>query len=243
MSIKIMSLNCEGSKHIDRWLPFAHAQEVDVLCVQEVFEQDIPRISQTLGISDVHFAPMSIVSQENDYKIPLNGSWGVALFSKCAHGAVKEQYYAKSRTVGVFTEPNSVSRVLLSATFEKEGQEFTVGTTHFTWSSKGQDTAEQHKDFVALKSLLGLEPNMILCGDFNSPRGGVMYDKFLEVFADGLPAEVTTTIDPNLHYAGALQLAVDSFFYSSHYQPESVSVHSGLSDHQGLVGEFSRVAG
>lgn len=243
MSIKIMSLNVEGSKHLDRWLSFAQAQEPDVVCLQEVFEQDIPRISQALGIADVHFAPMTNVTQKNDYNIPLNGIWGVAVLSRCVHGTIKEQYYAKSRDVSVFTEPNSVSRVLLSATFEKEGQEFLVGTTHFTWSSKGQDTEEQHTDFVALKSLLGLEPNMILCGDFNSPRGGVMYAKFLDVFADGLPAEITTTIDPDLHYAGALQLAVDSFFYSPHYQPESVTVHSGLSDHQGLVGEFSRLAG
>lgn len=243
MSLKVITINVEGSKHLERWLPYVQQEQPDVLCVQEVFQQDMPLVSSRLSFVGGHFAPMTNVTEENQYKIPPNGLWGVGFFTNLSHGLITEQYYSGSRDVQEFGKPNDVSRVLVKSTIEKEGQEFTVATTHFTWSPDGKDTPEQHADFAALKSLLGFTPDMILCGDFNSPRGGVMYNKFTEVFADGVPPAVVTTIDPNLHYAGPLQLVVDAFFYSPHYKAEQVRVQSGVSDHQSLVGSFSRVHG
>jgi len=40
-SIKIISLNIERSKHIDRILPFLVREQPDVFCVQELCKKDI----------------------------------------------------------------------------------------------------------------------------------------------------------------------------------------------------------
>ena len=52
----------------------------------------------------------------------------------------------------------------------------------------------------------------ILCGDLNCLGWSNVYN--VEHWPDGSPAkrEIMTTIDPDLHYAGALQLAVDTVF-------------------------------
>lgn len=41
IGMKLISLNIEGHKHIDRQLPFFEIEAPDVLCLQEVFEPDV----------------------------------------------------------------------------------------------------------------------------------------------------------------------------------------------------------
>ncbi len=75
----------------------------------------------------------------------------------------------------------------------------------------------------------------MLCGDFNAPRGGPVFDKLADHLADNIPPAATTTIDPNLHRSGALELVVDGLFTSPHFTASDVALHPGLSDHQGVT--------
>lgn len=59
-------------------------------------------------------------------------------------------------------------------------------------------------------------------GDFNAPCGGEIYGKFTARFTDHFPPHVWLTIDPQLHYAPPLALAVDSIFSTEHYVAENV---------------------
>ena len=76
---------------------------------------------------------------------------------------------------------------------------------------------------------------MLLGGDFNAPRGGPIFARLARHWTDCIPADVTTSIDPELHRAGALELMVDGMFASPGVRVDSVRMHTGLSDHQGIT--------
>jgi endonuclease/exonuclease/phosphatase family metal-dependent hydrolase len=241
MSLKLFDLNIEGHDHLDRWLPFAAAGEFDVICLQEIFEVDLPRISKELGMKYV-FSPVMDISQENEYEYETLGIWGVAILTNLPVKLQEEKYYAGSRELKVFVQPGDAARVLLSVVVEKDGQEFRVATTHFTWTPDGHINAQQEADFNALAAILTEHPDWIFTADFNAPRGREMFSKFAELFTDNLPPDVLSTLDPDLHYKkGELQLAVDTVFTTAHYKAENVQVHTGLSDHCGITANIFRV--
>lgn len=242
MSLKLFSLNIECDKHFDRWLAVAQAEAPDVICLQEIFEVDMPFVEKELGMKGSFF-PMLDVRQANKYNIPVKGRWGIGFFTKLAFVPGKEvvaQYYAKSAAVPVFTSPNDAARLLAIATVIKDGQEYTIGTTHFTWSGGGQATDEQRRDLRRFLELLAQFPETIFCGDFNAPRGGEIFAELEKRYVDHLPKEVKTTIDPVLHYAAPLYLVVDTIFSTHHYQLANVRTLSGISDHMGVVAEVVR---
>lgn len=240
MSLNLFSLNVEGHKHIQRWLPVVQAGTYDVVLLQEVFEQDINLIAGALQMQ-AYFCPMLNVVEESKYKIPPLGKWGIALFTNLEHTPAQAEYYAGSEAVRNFEKPNDASRVILSSIVQKEEKSFRVATTHFTWTPDGESNAEQEADFEGLSKIIGTEVDWILAGDFNAPRGKKTFSQFTQFFKDNLPKEVTTTLDPELHYAGKLNLAVDTVFTTPHYLVEEIEVKMGLSDHCGLHAKIARV--
>lgn len=57
---------------------------------------------------------------------------------------------------------------------------------------------------------------------------------------DHLPLGITTTIDARFHYAGDLQLVVDTIFATSSYAVQDVQVLEGISDHKGILATIER---
>ena len=57
---------------------------------------------------------------------------------------------------------------------------------------------------------------------------------------DHLPATVTTTLDAKFHYAGALELVVDTIFATPEYSVDDVKVLEGISDHKGILATIAR---
>ena len=51
-SIRLVSLNIERRKHLNRILPFLQEYKPDVVCMQELFEKDVPYFEQALGIEN-----------------------------------------------------------------------------------------------------------------------------------------------------------------------------------------------
>lgn len=239
-TIKICTVNIEGNKHLADVEAFLQAEKPDVICLQEVFAADIPRLQEKTGCT-VHFTPMVTVLKENKYNIPAAGLWGVAILTPHKHSLVQSSFYrGEEGTVPEFTEPNSPNRVVLTTTIHKDGANFRVATTHFTWSGGGLATEEQRQDARRFRAIVDQFEDVIFCGDFNAPRGGEIHKMIGTGFADAVPSEVTTTIDPTRHYAGALELVVDGIFYSDEYALHDCRVHAGVSDHQAIVAEFSK---
>ena len=94
MSIKLISVNVERSKHLDRVLPFIERERPDVLCVQEMCEGDIPLFVEAVGSVAHTFSPM--VRQLKDPGGPVVG---VAIFSRLPVKQFSEYYYVGRREI------------------------------------------------------------------------------------------------------------------------------------------------
>lgn len=239
--IKVISVNIEGSKHLDEIEEFVLAEQPDVVCIQELFEQDLPRIEEKTGWKGF-FSPIASVSKENPYKIPTNGPWGLGFFSKWSLAPIENYFYRgeEDSLVPIFSHPNSVNRIVMKTAVEVEGSEFPIANTHFTWSVGGQVTQEQRHHLRKMKAILAEFDSLILCGDFNTPRGKELYSELSALYQDALPPEVDTTIDPVLHQAGGLKLVVDAVFATSDFEILRARTQSGISDHQALIVEIQK---
>jgi len=275
--MKLMSINIEGTIHLqERVLPFLKAEQPDVACLQEVFFKDIPLIEQELGAKG-YFALQVNVETGNVFSQQTYGMLGQMILTKYPVRSVQHQYYSPPVLlddlneylaprlrdadfspssveipfeIPTLTHPNALWRVLTSLETEIDGEWYRVVTTHFTRSDHAQFTSKQADDFKRMWLLLEDLGEFVLCGDFNSPRGGAqdedpnlgpnVFDTLSERLQDNIPPEVTSTIDPDLHRAPGLEIVVDGLFSTPTYQVESVSVVPGISDHQALVAEVSK---
>lgn len=133
------------------------------------------------------------------------------------------------------TTQSSVCRAILVANLEFKDDIFFVSTTHFTWSEKGLPSYQQLQNLESLLKNLKSYPEIILCGDFNAPRGGVIFNKLSSLYKDNIPDFYTTSIDKNLHYAGEVNLMVDGLFSTKKYKVSDVKLISGVSDHLAIT--------
>lgn len=242
--MKLISCNIEGDKHFSRLIPFFQKEQPDVLCLQEVFESDLELIKEKTGLTKCFFAPQANIILSNDH-LPLRGIWGVAIFAKKIVKKKVFYYFGhKNGQVNVFenAHPDKIDRALIIAQIEVAGQLYQVATLHFTWSSNGDVIDVQKRDYLSLKSFLAKCDELILCGDFNTPRGGEIWADLAKKYTDNIPSEIETTIDKNLHKSGKdIRLVIDALFTSSHYVAGKVRVVSSTSDHMAVVGELARV--
>jgi hypothetical protein len=65
----------------------------------------------------------------------------------------------------------------------------------------------------------------------NFPLGGELFAILARHLKDKIPAHYATSIDPNLHGAGPLQMMTDAMFSTPRYAVWDVELHSGVSDH------------
>lgn len=236
--IKIISINIEGSKHLTEIEDFLITEQPDIVCLQELFEIDLPRIREKTGWAG-SFSPMTDVRRNNLYKIDTNGLWGLGILSKWSFLPVQNYFYrGEEDFVPEFFNPNSPNRLIMKTTVQVEDVSFPVANTHFTWSVGGRITDEQRHNFRKMKTVLSEFDQLILCGDFNTPRGLDLYGQLSKMYQDALSPKVDTTIDPVLHYAGGLKLVVDAVFVSSDFEVLSARTQSGVSDHKALVVEI-----
>lgn len=237
MSWRILSLNIEGDKHFDTVLPFLQAEKPDIMCLQEVFEADIPKFVEATGYSAA-FVPIVEYTQPNQYDISPRGKWGVlTLTAEPTQDVQTSAYKGTLSQVPVFVDgqPNSANRAFLAVAVGPSAQPLWIVNTHFTWSGNGQANEDQRQDVVTLLSALQPYSPLVLCGDFNAPRGREIFSRLADRYIDHIPPEVTTTIDGQFHYAGQLELVVDGFFTTPQVTVESIAIQAGLSDHTATV--------
>lgn len=241
-SLKLVSLNIERSKHLDLVIPFLVAQKPDVVCIQELFERDIPHISKALGGMAYVFAPMTRYVSEDPPAI-----MGVGVFSRLPFVRSEVLYYGGDPAHMPELDQNDTSTwnnknfVLPVCEVENGGDLFRISTTHFRWTPDGKPDELQRGDMRALLAVLETVEEFVLTGDLNMPRGGGLFEMLAQRYKDNVPLRYDTSIDEKLHRNGPLKLMVDGIFSTPAYVVSDVEMISGVSDHCALVATLSKV--
>ena len=231
-ALTLASINIERSKHLSRVFSFLEAASPDVVCLQEVIEEDICAFRNRLHYQHHVYAPLSLHPDDGR-----NRSQGLGIFSRLPFVETVEIAYAGEGTgydVVDLTSMHSKYRtnryVLVLVSIAFGGQPFSIANTHFPWTPDGSAAEFQRKACGNLiAALIGRE--LVLCGDFNAPRGGEIFTRLATQWRDNVPSHYVTSIDPKLHRAGPLQLMVDGLFSTDGYRLRDVVLHNGVSDH------------
>ena len=239
-SLKLVCLNIEKDRHLDRVIPFLSEQMPDVFCAQEVYESSIPVIAEALPDSTYVYVPMTGRPKENTPQMQ-----GVAIFSRLPIKTRDVRYYAGTPEKVPDSDDNNPStynasnRPLVTCDVEKDGTIFRICTTHFTWTPDGEATGMQRDDTRTMLKILESAGDLILCGDFNVPRGGELFGMIAAHYKDNVPSHYTTSVDGDLHRRGQLNRMVDGIFSTPAYTVSDVEMISGVSDHKALVATIS----
>lgn len=233
----LASVNIEGDNHLPNVLDFLKSRSPDVVCFQELFQKDLAIFGQKYPFS--FYIPTATVLKTNKFRVNPQGPIGIGIFSKFLIEEPHACYYVKHPALPelVDGEPNAADRVVLKARIKKEHQMFDIATTHFTWSPGGTVTNEQRDNLNSMLSCIEKQ-EVMLCGDFNAPRGGEIFTKLASRFKDNIPSEITTTIDQKLHRATGIQFVVDGMFSTPRYSMTNVEVVDSVSDHCAIIGSI-----
>lgn len=232
----IISLNIEGHQHTQQVLTFLQQENPDVLCLQELYADEFPRFKQELDMNGVYTPRVKVKN-----KLVGDGTIsGNAILSRFPITHTEDISYEVAwehpERLRYILEGPPDSRLLV-ATLQAETA-FQIATTHFTWTPDGQANEAQRQNLPALTQLIKKYPSLLLCGDFNAPRGREIFDELAQVLKDNIPSEITSTLDPNLHKAGRLDLVVDGLFTTPNYEVLKVEVIEGISDHCAIKAEI-----
>jgi len=235
-SLRLLQLNVQNNKHWERITPFLNKEPFDIICLQELYEEDAMRLKEELGLS-LHFVPRTRF---------LGKVQGVGIFSKLPIVAARAHWYSGIHEIVDFINGTAEEKfmsqqfMLTVADIEHEGEIVTIASTHFPWTPDGLPSDEQRVAARALfEALTKEEAELILCGDFNAPRGGEIWSLFAERYKDNIPEHYTTSIDKDRHRSGGLELMVDGIFTTPKYAVSNVERVCGLSDHCAFTAEIS----
>ncbi len=240
--MKLISLNIELNKHLDLIFPFLQKEKPDVLCLQEVLEEDIPKIQELLNY-DVIFKPCSYAT--NEYYLAQRGKrLGVAIFAKKINSSGFDYYVGKEENINKpFSEYNKEDKnkvVVWVDIFDEKNNLFKIATTHLPVTDAGESTPYQLMTAESLLKSLEKFDEIILCGDMNAPRGNKTFTLLNSKYADNIPFEYKTSIDQNIHRVHGLMYMVDCLFTTPAYKTSDVKLVDGLSDHMAIVANIEK---
>ena len=238
MAIKVLSVNIEGDKHLDKVIPFIKKQNPDVVFLMEFFEVDFHIFERELKLSGMFFPTCDRKEKISKFDVEPRGLQGVGFFTSLSISQVEGRYYFGKGNSPRYSGPNGQDRVVVVGTVENEEGEYTIGATHFTWAAGGGINDEQRRDLKEMLKVINEE--IVLFGDFNAPRGREIFTKLCERFKDNIPPDVTTTLDPDIHRAGPLPYVIDGAFSTPKYKVSKVEVIGGVSDHKAIVCEVEK---
>lgn len=230
--LKLISLNILLDRHYDYFLPFLQKEQADIVCLQEVLESNMPRLSAALSFAG-HFEPM--FSKQGVRA-------GIAIFTRFP-AVFSSLYYSGSpaRVPQEQSDNQGKNLMLLCAAFSHQGHEYLVGTTHFTWTPDGGVSEAQRQDMGRLLEVLTHSPEIVFCGDFNAPRGGEIWGQLATRYQDNIPTHYDSSLDPHLHrLRDSKKLVVDGLWSTPQYRVTEVRLVEGVSDHKAVVGFIER---
>ena len=246
---KLISLNIEGDKHLSLVRAFLEKESPDILCLQEIFEEDIPTLT---SLPQVIFMPMCLKERVDD-TLSLRG---IAICSREAFTPALQEYYHKPSEdllredcTTVETRRATKREGVLSVTFP-DGVH--IATTHFTWIAEGAlPDQNQEADVALLLAIIEQHEPLLICGDFNMPREqNFLYHVLTTALVDHVPDRYTSSMhiplhrvrnDPKRakHVSGFM---VDYIFSTpSSFAVENVRMECGMSDHCALVADIEKI--
>lgn len=249
-NMKIMTLNIEASKHLDKFPQAIREEKPDVLCLQEVCEHDLEKIAGLCEFEKYEFRPKLFLSKEHQL-VDRDSSWGIAIFSHKKLSNVREVIYREADPVlsrenyATIDSSDDRQKAQRGVVLIGELGGYTIGTLHFTWSPVVSTPLQRENADLLMRSLADTK-NLILCGDFNVPRiQNDCYEVFTQRFVDVVPEKYTMSVDRDLHIRGEFideDLMVDYIFCDDIYQAMDVRLIDGVSDHMAVVGEIKKVS-
>jgi len=244
--IRLVSVNIEKDRHFNTVLSFLREKKPNVVCLQEVFEKDMPLFEKELGMKGFFAIThrWRIMSGGRAEIIPL----GVGILSSLPVTQVLPKYYSGDHLhLQISNEgmDDTEARVLLVAFMNISGVLYTIGTTHFTWSPKGEADDRQRRDLKSFfeKTDEFKNDGIVIAGDFNAPRGREIFREIETRFKDNIPLTYITSLDPRLHRAPLeiKHLMVDGVFSTPEYSVSNVSLNFGVSDHAAIVADIVKI--
>lgn len=244
---KLIQLNIEGDRHLDLVQAFLKEQDPDIICLEEVFEDDISRIT-----SLPHHAFLPMMRKEK--QTGMTGVWGTAVCSREKITDASIEYYHKPTRELVLFDTSTMEKRratqrfgLLVATLPHG---LNIGVVHHTWTPDGAVPNEyQIADTRALIDLIQKINPDIVCGDFNIPREqNYLYADMSSHFEDCIPRSIRHSLYVPLHNAHADpvrasyigKFMVDYIFrVTERYVVSGVEQHCGMSDHCAFVAHIS----
>ena len=246
MSLKIIQLNIEEKKHVDRVHDFIALEQPDVICCQEIFQSTFESFKDEFKMEGF-FAPTLLLRTEDG-----RAEWrGVAMLSRVPGATFScDWYWRPDGTVpeGSDNEDQSFTyRALVMQRVRDAGGEYLIATTHFPKNSFGHpDTMGlftsdiQREVFIEFRRTLERYPSFVLMGDMNMPRGTELFDTLAELYVDHIPKDIVSTLDPVLHRRGDLNYVVDCIFATPDIAVSNVNFEEGVSDHKAVIATVSK---
>lgn len=240
MSLSFVQLNIESNYHLDRVAAILESQP-DVVCLQEVFKVNLKEFAKKYGYNYC-FSPCTILNSSEGKFAPL-GEWGVAILTKLPQFNTSECYYAKNRddVKPEINPPSDFPRTLLSTSISYQGKNYNFATTHFTWAMPEVADQVQAKDLKVFMNCVEDKESLVLSGDFNAPRGGIVQTTIAKKYNYHIPPSVNTTIDNELHRAAPLYFVIDHLFASRDYKVSDVIVATSYSDHCAIFANIEKI--
>ncbi|HEY5588131.1 MAG TPA: endonuclease/exonuclease/phosphatase family protein [Candidatus Paceibacterota bacterium] len=249
--MKLISINIEVSKHTETVLNFLKNEKADVVCIQELLEEEFQFYKEKLSFMGV-YQPFDYVcnniNSKLTYDIPseLKGKrHGVAIFAKhiIKSGSIfyegKEENILKPFDKYISDKNFQKNKVLIWAEVKNDdGISFKFITTQLPVTHEGEVT--QYQLNVINSMLFQLEGlgEFVLTGDMNSPRGHQSFSLIAEKYKDNIPLEYKTSIDQNLHRVKGIQFMVDGLFTTPAYKASNVKLQDGISDHMAIIADI-----
>ncbi len=245
--MRLISLNIETDFHYDLIFPFFEKENADIICLQEVLEDDFLVIKERLGMEGVYKAFMYENSNLEHYKNKHGKKQGNAIFAKNILHSGYCFYWGREENVSiVFDEYNKDENlqknyvVVHVSMLGEDGQVYTIANTHFPVTVRGESTPHQLEIVEPLSKYLDSLQGVVLVGDFNAPRGNATFTKIVEKYKDNIPKHYTTSLDQNLHRVKGLQFMVDGLFTTPEYSASDVKLVDGVSDHMAIVATITK---
>lgn len=238
--LRVISVNIEYDKHLDRVLPFLKTEKWDVLLLNELLATDVPKFEEVLQ-EDCFFVPQMKFPREYG-NIPMGGG----VFSRFPTICKDEQYAGPLGEIQDFNDSTPETKLatqknfLVTAEVNKEGVIYKIGLTHFPWTPDGEADNIQRVCAKALLEIIEREGEIVLFGDFNAPRGKEIFSMFEKKMKDNIPTQYETSLDENLHRAGKLTLMVDGCFTTPEYIASDVELRFGVSDHAAVLATLTK---
>lgn len=243
--MKLISVNIEGLRHLDKIRALITREQPDVLCLQEAPKH----FSHYLADKGyyVSLLPRKLKTQSGTPFVDC-----LMIATTTPHTSDHHYYFNETKELThekKFPNGRISSRegILVISLIETE---FTVATTHFTWTSDGAVPSSSQKEDMArlLQFATSLSPH-ILCGDFNIPRlHNPLYHELTKHYSDVIPQKYTSSMDRDFHHLGKKpdkqimfnEFMVDYLFTQPPYTATDVHLAFGVSDHAAVIANISK---